>query len=63
MTPAKHLQREHGEGSDSHTPQTGNAANDSTPRAEPDTRNPLWTVVIGMAVLFGTMAAIFTLAG
>jgi hypothetical protein len=31
--------------------------------AEPVPHNPLWVVAIGMAVLFGSMAAIIVLAG
>jgi hypothetical protein len=62
MNPERSLQHEHGEGADSHAPQTGITANDSTHRAEQDTRNPLWTVVMGMGVLFGIMGTIVALA-
>jgi hypothetical protein len=37
------------------------AANDDAPRKWYEIRNPLWVIVIGMAILFGAMALIVAL--
>jgi hypothetical protein len=44
------------------TADSGAAANDDAATPEDPARNPLWVIAIGMACLFGTMAAVMSIS-